>query len=144
MSVVRFRLYPESRRGLYVAVHVWPTAKAMRRKYGGRREVRVDGYCSPYVRQRVDASGRWRTMPVVADVHFHRKRLSMEVVTHELFHATLAWARRVRFDFSRLSDGANPINADEERLTYAHGRLCRAFMNRANDFRLYADGIGAE
>lgn len=60
----------------------------------------------------------------------------MRVVTHELFHATLAWARRIGFDFARLN-AEDSINGDEERLTYAHGHLCADFMVRANNAGLY-------
>jgi hypothetical protein len=141
VTPVRFRLYPESRRGLYLAVFVWPTRASMQRRWGPHPP-RTDGFCHPFIVQQF-VGGRWRTRPVVAEVHFHRARLSMEVVTHELFHATIAWARRIRFDFARLN-AEDSINEDEERLTYAHGRLCREFMNRANDFKLYSDGIASE
>ncbi len=74
--------------------------------------------------------------PCVADVHFVRRRLGMEVTTHELFHATMAWARRVRFPFARLG-ADDAVNADEERLTYVHGWLCRQFAVRAWDAGIY-------
>lgn len=80
-----------------------------------------------------------RTLPLFAEVHLFRgDGLSMRIVTHELFHATMAYGRRIRFDFRRL-DADDSVNDDEERLTYAHGDLCRQFMMRATDLGLYAN-----
>lgn len=141
--VVRFRLYPEASNGLYVLVNVWPTAAAMRRyaKTSGSQESAgrgVHGYCAGYRVVRVRPGRPHRTEPVVGEVNLHARRLGMEVVTHELFHATMQWARRIRFDFTQLG-AEDAVNEDEERLTYAHGRLCRAFVTRATQAGLYAD-----
>lgn len=77
-----------------------------------------------------------RTRPIVAEVHFSRNRLSQVIVAHELFHATLAYGRRVGFDFSRL-DAADSVNDDEERLAYVQGWLCREFVRRAARTGMY-------
>jgi hypothetical protein len=61
----------------------------------------------------------------------------MEVVTHELFHATMAWARRVGLDLTRLADD-DYVNQEEERVSYVHGRLCRDFMVRAEAAGIYS------
>lgn len=58
-----------------------------------------------------------------------------EIVAHEMFHATMAWARRIGFPWSRLGEEA--VNDDEERLAYVHGRLCREFVNEAYEAGLY-------
>jgi hypothetical protein len=76
-------------------------------------------------------------LPEFAEVNLYRDRLTMEIVTHELFHATMAWARRVRFPVARLV-AADAVNDDEERLTYVHSTLCRRFMVRATAAGLYA------
>ncbi len=78
------------------------------------------------------------TRPMFAEVNLYRAALTMRIVTHELFHATIQYGRRIGFDFSRL-DANDSINAEEERLTYAHGELCRQFMVRATTLGLYAD-----
>jgi hypothetical protein len=49
------------------------------------------------------------------------------VFADELFHATIAWGRRAKFNWKRLGDD-DCVNADEERITHVHGRLCRAFV----------------
>lgn len=85
----------------------------------------------------VSADGRRkRTLGIFADAHFHRDRLGTEVVTHELFHATMAWGRRVGFPFARLGDD-DAVNRDEEIITHVHGRLCRQFVARAEAAGLY-------
>jgi hypothetical protein len=78
---------------------------------------------------------RTRTKTVCADVHFFRSRIGMEVTTHELLHATIAWARRVNFPFSRLNDDS--VNDDEERFCHAHGKLCCQFIRKAYEAGLY-------
>ena len=139
---VRFRLYPESPRGLYVLVTVHPTKQAMRAHARRNREDKEtqSGRTAAYIacwKTIVFRPGKpTRTKPIFAEVNFHRGRLGMEVVTHELFHATIQWGRRIGFHFGRL-DADDSINDDEERLTYAHGSLCRAFMHRATAFGLY-------
>jgi hypothetical protein len=68
-------------------------------------------------------------------VNLWRGKLTMEVITHELFHATMAWGYRVRFPFAGL-DNTIGVTADEERITYVHGALCSQFVGRA-----YATGL---
>lgn len=142
-GAVRFRLYPERRRGLYVLVFVWPSAKAMRahaKRTGdpasGKRT--VHGYCSHYI-IRSYKTGRCRTHPLFSEVHLYRQALTMRIVTHELFHATVGWGRRVGFDFSRL-DAEDSVNAPEERIAHVHDTLCSDFMRRATALGLYKDG----
>lgn len=141
MKPVHFRLYPHAKSGLYVMVNVWPTRKEMLAQWGeGRGAGRTcQGFCSP-IHVTDYSKGRARKQPIVAEVHLWRDHLSMMVVTHELFHASLAWARRVGFDFGRLDD-EDSINRDEERLTYAHSNMCSDFMVRANRAKLYDHGL---
>lgn len=149
VSPVKFRLYPEPRiagsgtratNRLYVLVKVWPTARAMRayaRRSGDADSAgrNVHGYCANY--RIIDyRKAKPRTKPMFAEVNMYRGKLTMECIAHELLHATIQWARRVKFDFWRL-DATDSVNADEERFVYAHGRLCRQFMSRAIDAGLY-------
>lgn len=60
----------------------------------------------------------------------------MEIVTHELFHATIAYGRRIGFAWTRFGD-SDAVNKDEERMTYAHGELCKQFVLRAIRAGLY-------
>jgi hypothetical protein len=138
--IARFRLYPESGTR-YVLVQVWPTRAAMRAHLAGwmsRASLRyTEGTCTDTTVKRLrERDGRWITLGQVAEVNLYRERLGMEVVTHELFHATIAWGRRVGFAWRRLGDD-DAVNADEERLTYVHGRLCAEFVRRAERAGLY-------
>ena len=138
------RLYPERKSSLFVRVHVWPTKKdflahvnkahfAADGKGFGRR---CDGTCSRVdvksYRTKRDAAkkARGRRDPCCAVVNMWQGCLTMRVVTHELFHATIAWGHRVKFPFAGF-EAAEGVTADEERITYVHGELCRQFMCKA-------------
>lgn len=131
------RLYPERGSSLYVRVQVWPTKQAflahvnaahvfLSGRGAGRR---CDGTCSRTHRTSY-RGGRARRSSEIAVVNLWRGRLTMRVVTHELFHATMAWAHRVGFDLSRITadDG---VTQHEERIAYVNGELNRQFMEKA-------------
>lgn len=134
----RCRLYPERGSSLYVRVQVWPTKRAFLAHVnathhflnGRRAGPRCNGTCSREHRT-LYRHGRARRRPIVAVVNMWRGKLTMSVVTHELFHATIAWAHRIIFPFATLSDDRG-VTETEERLTYAHSELCRQFMVRAS------------
>jgi hypothetical protein len=56
----------------------------------------------------------------VATVNLHRDHLTIEVVAHELLHATLFWAAHVGL---RLWPDGRVHVESEEALAYANGRL---------------------
>jgi hypothetical protein len=126
------RLYPERRRGLYVLIQVWPTKRDLVR-YSRESNHRIgrDGIalCNQLTIINYGRARRPRMLPIFAEVNFWRKRIGMEVITHELFHATLAWARRIKFPWDRLH-AEDSVNAEEERLTHVHGRLCSQLVSR--------------
>jgi len=140
------RLYPEPDRTLYVRVRVHPTLKAMHERSreltaAGTHEHRapmrhVRGFCTEWNVVKCTKK-RARRHPCIAEVNFAGRYCTMEIVTHELLHATMAWARRVGFEFSRLGDDDH-VNAEEERIAYVHGEMCRQFMVRANTAGVYA------
>lgn len=143
MPLLAMRLYPEPGTR-YVRVFVWRTKKDMKAAWGRAAiPVRFAGgtwgrrvaYCREVLRWNVSKSGGSRRNPCVAEVHMFHSRIGGEIVAHEMFHATMAWGRRVGFCWSRLGDD-DAVNDDEERLAYVHGALCREFVNRA-----YAAGI---
>lgn len=80
--------------------------------------------------------GRIRRDPCVAEINFFRSRMGSAVVVHEFMHATIAWAIRTRFDWSRL-DADDSVNADEESLCYIHSDLVREFVDRAYEAGVY-------
>lgn len=136
-----FRLYPESKRsGLYVRALVFPTRRlAAIYSDSFKEDPEQIAVCISYKTVKFYKHGGSRVRPIVADVIFHRERMGMEVITHELFHATMAWARRVRFPFGMLNDGSFDRFAmeHEEILALTHGRFCRDFNRRAQHAGLY-------
>lgn len=136
---VTFRIYPEPGTR-YVLVHVWPSRAAYvahRRRCGIRVVAGEQASCMDLHVQRF-VRGRWRRTGIVAEVNFHRRRIGTEVVTHEFFHATLAWGRRVGVRWGAIGSDAGTMTVDEERLCYAHGRLCREFVTAATAVGLYS------
>ncbi len=138
------RLYPVRGSVLFARVQVWPTKKAFLAHVNATHHAgdgrgfsrRCDGTCSRYhvtsFRSKRDAKNRirGRRHPCFAVVNMWRGRCTMSVVTHELFHATVAWGHRTRFPFFALDDD-DGVSDIEERITYVHSELCRQFMMRA-------------
>ncbi len=127
--ITSFRIYPE-RRGLHFLVYVWPTKSAMLAHF--RREHlhadrRTVAQCSTYRRLKVDAAGRMRTSPRMGEISFHLGRVTAEVLSHEVAHAALGWARRIGIRLSdaegsgRTSQGL--VSDAEERYCYGLGRM---------------------
>lgn len=135
MSVpVTFRLYPkpdsdDRKSSLYVRTVVWPTRRAMidrakREDWPGARD--LWGFCLAY--EPKDGEGA-----AVAEVHLCVPHLTPDVVTHEMLHATFAWARRVRVEWDRVGQVGGESEwfvRDEERICYAHGSLVQQFTAR--------------
>lgn len=137
---ITFRIYPE-KGTRYALVTVWPTKRAMQnamRRGGSRPGRHTQAFCTGVEVIQIRKGRPQRKLGIFAEVNFHRNRLGMEVITHELFHATIAYGRRIKFDWSRLGDD-DAVNKDEERLTYVHGVLCREFVVRAQAAGLYDD-----
>lgn len=135
------RLYPERDSTLYVRVHVWPTRRAMLaflRRTGRPLGTETVAVCTGTERWKV-VGDRLRKNGQVAEVNFFRARLGTQVVTHELFHATLAWARRAKIDWTAVN--TDPINDLEERVTHVHSTMCAHLVRRLTDLGYYA---GAE
>ena len=131
--VCRLRARGDSR--IYVRVQVWPTKRDFLAHINeapyttGPFGRRVQGTCTRY--QVVSCrNGRARRSPCCAVVNLWRGQCTIEVVTHELLHATFAWGYRTGFDFSALSTDLG-VMPPEERLTYAHSTLVRDFWRAA-------------
>lgn len=135
-----FRLLPENG-SLFVRAIVHPSRQAMREDFSASVVSKTErfgarlAYCRE-VHVLVFTGNRWRRDPCIADVHFSRRNIGTEIVTHELFHASIAWGRRIDFPWMRLGTD-DSVNDDEERITYVHGRLCRQFVDRAYRAGLY-------
>lgn len=141
------RLYPERDSALFVRVQVWPTKKTFLKHLneehysidGRGFGARTEGVCSRHESYRIQRGRPQRRSPCVAEVNLWRRKITMRVVTHEMFHATIAWGHRVGFPFAALTE-ADGVTRTEERITYVHGNLCSDFVDRALKAGLYEDG----
>lgn len=130
--LAKFRIYPERGKSLYLVVRVWPCLATMMKwaKWEGHNAAygrTTKAYVASYLIQR-KIRGRWRNTPEFAQINLIKRALGTETLTHEALHATLAWARRIRFPMTQL-DAPNSVNGFEERLCYAHGRIARRLVS---------------
>lgn len=137
-----FRVFPEPDSTLHARAYVWPTKAAMGaqlRREGVGHVRRTEAICRDIEIIRVSPGRPDRLLPVFAEVHFNVNRMGGEIVAHEFYHATAAWARRIRLDGSSMfSHTQGPdVSPEEERLCYAHGQMVRHFVNRAWKAGLY-------
>lgn len=123
---------------MYVLVQVWPTKQSFLKHINGRagtipgyrrREFSRDteGTCGRYTVWQFKHRRQGRMLPCFAIVNLWRGRLGIGVVTHELLHATIAWAWRVKLPMASIHN-EDGTTENEERFCYAHGELCRQFM----------------
>lgn len=143
----RFRVYANARHsGLFVYVNVWESKRAMHahlKRSGYTPTRRTDGMCASYLRLKVPpkrSQQHERTMMDFAEVNLYYAKLTMRIVTHEMFHATCAWARRIGCSRDVLVNDigdARDVSGDEERLATVHGLLCMQFVTRATRAGLY-------
>lgn len=138
VTLASFNIYPEYKR-LHYRVHVWRTRDEMV-AYLRASHTEPGEHCEAMVqtfwRERVTSTGRVVASPRCGDIHFYQDALSEEIISHEMAHATLGWARRIRLGTSPLVErgGGGPVCGDEERFFYANGRLnlqCRAGLREA-------------
>jgi hypothetical protein len=134
---LKIRVYPEDG-ALYATAYIWPTKRAMRayaRRTWGMRD-RFGAYCQSFTKLKVLPTGRTRTSPQFAELHFARTQMGSETVAHEFTHAAWAWARRVGWtaDMDALAVGqmlGRYETGSEERFCYALGAMVRQFVERA-------------
>lgn len=145
---VRFRLYPNGRStGLFLVVQVWPALKYMRQyitsTYPGNGSYRNTlGMCSSFKVVSYAKGKSARASGIFAELNLNAANLTMRIITHELFHATMAYARRMGLDLSEISNGSDDhtgpgVCETEESLTTVHGTLCSDFVARASDLGFY-------
>lgn len=139
LQPIRFRLYPE-KQTLFFIVHVWLTQKAMHRrlkKLGIPHSEHTQGTCSAWRRYKNGAAVPDRRTRDIGELNFHRGLLNAEIVSHEIAHAMVQWARRMRVD--PLTDaGDDDESSDNERFCYATGRMMAQFAHQAYRRRLWS------
>jgi hypothetical protein len=135
-NTVTFRVYPERGRQYY-QVHIWPTRTTMREYLRDCQVGRGWRDVLAFVLWR-EVKGRGRRSHCIGEIHFNRRDLGPEIVTHEVAHAALEWARRQNLDIDDTSD-PTAANADEERLCDAIGSLTAQIERLMADHSLRAD-----
>jgi hypothetical protein len=82
---------------------------------------------------------RMQTLPVFAEILFHRKCLTTRYIVHECFHAALMYGRRLGYKMSALDDyqrNGVSLGDVEERLAYAHDQMCSTLVTRLYKLKL--------
>jgi hypothetical protein len=139
--LARFRIYaPHS--VLYFMVYVWPTKKAM---LHNRRREGLKGSCDAhtYSYDEYTHKTKKRKKPIVGEIHFHKRKVhadaGIEAVTHESFHAAASLFRRLKMDFTQLSnEGMKQPKMDvEEVIADVQGKMARAIMTKLHKLGLF-------
>lgn len=117
-GILTFRVYPEGRRWHY-DVFVWPTVSAMREHVKPHTaDWRSVIAC---VLWPISSSDRPRRN-CLGEVHFSRRHLGPDTISHEATHAALQWARKIGLVIDSAVD-ATETDPDEERLCEAIGTI---------------------
>lgn len=145
--LLSFRVHPDSK-FYYCEVNVWPSKKAMYAHLPLQRN--HEAACG--ARESIDVfpSGRTRRTGLFAEANFYRKRLGVEIISHEFTHAAFAFAERKRWDLNAAlnHDGQAGETMDrdgtEEMFCYALGRMVRQFTAKLYEQGFYGDVVAAK
>lgn len=121
--VESFRVKPNAGR-FYVVVMVFPTLLHLRRHaYRKIREEKIT-----YEKGYFEAVFFGGVAPCLGEVMFSKTRLHPGIVTHELTHAAMQWARRTGID--PTDDGSNVGPDQEERFVSGLDTMVRQFFRK--------------
>lgn len=140
-TIIRFRIYPESRT-LHFLVNVWPNRQDVicraRDTYGlTPDDEKLQAYVSPRRVYRVHADGRKRLKPYCGEINFYRENIGAGIVAHEMGHAMLEWCKRIGHVIEEASFDSPKVSDSEERACIVLGELVRQFYCHAQRLRLY-------
>jgi hypothetical protein len=133
---VTFKIYPdgENSRYFYIRVNIWPTKKAMYEHRPYKRDHLA--LWSPLEGRYVYPDGRTRKNGLIGEINFWIQKMGTEVITHEVYHATRAYAHRVRM-IEVIETARDQLHMDmEEVVAGAHGRMCRQLVGKLYDFKI--------
>jgi hypothetical protein len=137
---IRFRLYPE-RKTLYFEVRIWEDQEAMK---GGinrwvqkrTKTVNMLGLCVADHFYRKSKDGTKRLSAQCGTIDLRRDQLHSDTVAHEIAHAAVQWARRMKIQ-PMDHPGAGFEPKDNERFADAIGNMIGQFSNRAHKMGLW-------
>lgn len=135
---IRFRLYPESK-SLYFVVNVWPDHKTMVRylaSIGKRGHSDTIALASGYYRTKVRPGRPDRLSPICGEINCNRLEINAEIVSHEIAHLAITWAKRIKLDpMTEPKDGC--CSAENERFCYALGLMVGQFTDHAYRLKVW-------
>lgn len=121
-NVLCFRVEPETR-AHYFHCYVWPYLKQMRGYVGAVTDINPRRACAvtlDYTQYHVGLVPKG----LLGEIHFAKRELSQDFISHEALHATLIFGRWKRVRGVDIFDGTDVKSEQEERLAYALGSLC--------------------
>jgi hypothetical protein len=135
-----FKVYPENK-SLYCEVHIFDTKEEMYafdNNTDKDYEAKFIGIDHWIVKGKKNNPSVRKT-PFYGILVFFKDQCGGGVVSHEMTHATLAWARRKKFDLTRLADEPddNPVHVSsaEEDFAWVLGNLVSQFYRKYWDTR---------
>lgn len=138
------RLRPEAKSSLYVRALVFERKAGLRafgRAFGLGNLRKTRAFAGEIEKYRIRKGEPRRKRPVVAVAAFWKGDIGSGLVAHEMFHATMFWARRRRVAVAPCADtdkrGTLTPDHPEERLAEVQGELVRQFVSRAYQLRFY-------
>ena len=116
---------------------VW-RALAELRKAGTGLNIKQMGHTTAFVQSYrqitifpASEGGGERKQPILGEIHFAKKYVATEVITHESTHAALYWAQQLRILKGIKAEPSNgSASPEEELLCYATGRLAKQISER--------------
>jgi hypothetical protein len=144
--LLKFRIYPERDRFRFYTVFVFDSKRAMYTFFRAQVDIlntddtrRCDEKCdfsaiaTHWTHFSINADGtEVEDERDIGQVLFHRKRVRIGVVSHEMTHAALFWAGREGLDPHEImeSPGEGDHRSAHERVCYVQGELTRQFWLR--------------
>jgi hypothetical protein len=136
----KFRIYIWKTK-LYYLVHIWETKEQMYQYLKSKDN--HDYECEAIVRTKelvdVYANGRKQLRPSLGEMHFHKNRLELEILTHETVHAVFGYCRRIWCEFSVLNRSNRKegnVTDLEEGIAYVQGQFNHTLFTKLRKFNL--------
>jgi len=135
--LVTFKLYAARKTTLYFQVHIWKTKKDYTAHTGYKDS---PGSCSRYEILNFE-KGHQKKLAILGEVNLTRRRLTTEILSHELCHAAFGYCERKKFDVTDTHNDnphARAMGRDsgEEQFCYSQGYMLRCLVNKLHKLKL--------
>lgn len=127
MNAFSFRVYPKKGEQYYFIVRVFHNAREMRMYHATKPdelkpETRFEAVTCPEIHYKDLET--MILLPYLGEILFHRPKTGSGVVSHEMTHAAIHWARVTKLDLHLETDEGDA----EEIIALAIGNLTRQFF----------------